>query len=304
MKTWIGLTVIATSLSVFGQAPKATAPVAPHRSSTHAEPSTQIGSPLPMEVSTSVEPHYRGMNASAIFDVLHRNIGVIKASEYETKTQFDARLQRIMSLPLFDGHKVGDQYTFALGGAWAGERSFSSEGGDPLSYLRGAIQTSYNSESQILTVTLPIVTGMASGMYDMAFGWGYDVRTVGHHVGQNAFGVKMAVTDSVIHEQTLDFNDADIAWLESHCEQESARSDVKCKVPVSAARARAMDGSIRVALGSTLKEPYTAEDSGTQKATIDSPYENHEVRHGLFISPNQLVIYDGRTGEVVAQYIK
>jgi hypothetical protein len=76
----------------------------------------------------------------------------------------------------------------------------------------------------MLTVTLPIVTGLTSGMYDLAFGWSSNVRTVGHHIGQNAFGVKMAVTDSMILEQTLDFNDVDIAWLESHCEQESKHS--------------------------------------------------------------------------------
>jgi hypothetical protein len=53
---------------------------------------------FPQLMSSSVGPHYRGMNAAAIYDVLHRNFGTAIASEYETKAEFSARLEKIKSL--------------------------------------------------------------------------------------------------------------------------------------------------------------------------------------------------------------
>jgi hypothetical protein len=250
---------------------------------------------------SSVDPHYRGMNVPAIYEILHRGLGAAKPSEYETKAQFDARIEKIKSLPLFGSHKIGDQYTFVLGGVWEGEGSISEGAGGPLSYLRGAIQTSYDAESQVLTVTIPAVTGVAFGTDHTSFGWGYRNRDTGHHVGQNAFGVKKVVTDVVSLRHTLEVDTANLAWLKAYCNQEFSR-DVQCKVSVPVGKARAMDGDVRVAFGATLKEPYTEEEAGTEKATIDSPFETYEVQRGLFISPNQLVIYSGRTGEIVAQY--
>lgn len=300
MKTCIVLVAFATSLTALSQTAKPRT-ATPHRATSSPSTSIVMGLPLPAGVLTSVDPHYRGMNVPTIYEILHRGLGSAKQSQYETKAQFDARIELMKGLTLFGNQKVGDQYTFVLGGGWNGGGSVSAEGGGALSYLRGAIQTAYDAESQVMTVTIPAVTGVGFGADHTAFGWGYSSRPVGHHLGQNAFGVKKTITESVSLQHTIEFESADISWLKAYCKQEFS-SDLQCEVSVPATKASAMDGDIRVALGGTLKEPYTEEESGTQKATIDSPYETFEVQRGVFISPNQLVIFSGRSGEIVAQY--
>lgn len=301
MKAWIMSAVFVTALVSDAQTGKPHASNAAHHPANHLDVAAAMGAPLPVGEVSSIDPHYRGMNLPAIYDILHRGLGEAKQSEYETKAQFDARIDKIRSLSLFGPHKIGDQYTFVLGGAWEGQGSVSAETEDSLASLRGAVQTSYDAETQILTVTVPSMLGLGSGTDQTSFGWGYSIRTTGHHVGQNAFGVRKVVAEGVTLQYTIEVDTADLVWLKPYCSKEFG-SDIECRVPVAAAKARGMDGDVRVALGGTLEQPYTEEEKGTSKATIDNPFEAYEVERGLFVSPNQLVIYSGRTGEILAQY--
>jgi hypothetical protein len=280
---------------------------------THAEPHhTQkhnvMGSPLPPGVVSSVDPYYRGMNVSAIYDVLHASLGEFKPSEYESSTQFETRLAKVSAVPLVGGRKVGEQYTFVLGTAWVGGGSVSDKNESADAYLSGALRTSYDAEAQMLTVTIPVDTGVqdfdtSSGIDHNSFRLGYGtVSNRGHYVGQNAYGVKKVISDVLMRIHSLEVDSADISWLKTYCKQEGGLSDVECTMSVPREKARAMDGGVRAAFGATLKAPFTEERSDVIDATINSPYQIRQIYQGLFIHPNQLVIFNESSGEILAQY--
>ena len=297
---WITFAAFAAlSLSGLGQAAKPSASTSPHRAAGRSETSQPTGEPLSTGTLSSVDPHYLGMNVDAIYSALHKGIGVAKQSEYETKSEFAARLEKIKALPLVGRHAIGDQYTFVVGGAWEGEGSVSKDNAQDLSVLRGAIETNYNAESEMLTVKIPKIQGLASGRDHISFGWSYDSHVTGKHIGENAFGVKKVIVDGISLQYTLEVDTADLGWLSAYCSQEY---DVECSVRIPAAKARAMDGDVRVAIGATLMAPYADEETGVDSATIDSPYETRQTERGIYIVPNQLVMYSRRSGEILAQF--
>ncbi len=154
----------------------------------------------------------------------------------------------------------------------------------------------------MLTVSIPAVAGTADMSDHTSLGWSYTSHATGRHVGQNAFGVKRMITERVTLQQTLEVDNRDLAWLKTYCSDSSG--DITCELLMPAAKARAMDGDIRVAFGATLTPPYMEEQTGTNTPSIDSPFETYVDSQSIYIVPNQVVIYAGRTGEVVADYSK
>ncbi len=289
------------SLAAVGMAQptKAHRPTVPQSSRTNV--SAPLGLALSDEEVTSVPAHYRGMNAASLYSTLRLCVGEVKRSQYETKEQFDAEQANLLQLPLANNHKVGDRFTFVIGGAWDGTGSVPIDEFTANEYLEGAIQTSYEATNGILTVKIPTVGGVDGSSDLSAFGLTYRSRTTGHHMGQNAFGVKKSVSEGVSLNYVLQVQNSDLLWLKRKCDQHYGM-DWECEFHIPADQARAMDGKIRVAISGTFVAPYIKEQSGQKTATLDSPYEEYEVSRGLYINPAQVVFFDSATGTVLAAY--
>lgn len=82
-----------------------------------------IGVSLPTGSFSSVDPHYMGTNVALLYDILRRVLGPTRRSQYETADQFSKKLDTLKQLTLIGNHRLGDQFTFVVGGVWNGEGS-------------------------------------------------------------------------------------------------------------------------------------------------------------------------------------
>lgn len=110
-----------------------------------------------------------------------------------------------------------------------------------------------------------------------------------NYVGTNAFGVKVRVRSLIEGTYAVSFNASD--WL-------TVQGLV---LAISAQQARVIKPHIRLLLVCSLREPFTQENVIGQDATVRNRYEHYIDEHYVTIQPEQLWIFDARSGRVLSK---
>ncbi|HZL55578.1 MAG TPA: hypothetical protein VFC21_00760, partial [Bryobacteraceae bacterium] len=127
-----------------------------------------------------------------------------------------------------------------------------------------------------------------------------DLTGENHYVGVNAFGVRRNVTRS--YSDTYELILADLNGIfEPTGEGAYKASEAPIRLQMSADQARDLKPNLQIAIVCTVASPRVYEDIETEDATIISPLENHTWARFIAIRPDQVWVFDTRTGRIVSK---
>jgi len=120
------------------------------------------------------------------------------------------------------------------------------------------------------------------------------------YVGTNAFGVSTRVSKSKRLTIYVSFDRLKaVSVIEKAGAGDVENMFLALPLHVSAAKARSMDGTIRVAYRYKLLPPLLASDDSYETPTLDSPYEDEEKKTLVVASLTGVMVFDDKTGEVL-----
>jgi hypothetical protein len=136
----------------------------------------------------SLPPHFSGNNAEVIYGLVRRKLPNPAKSEFETVTEFRARLEDFASKPLSaDAAKPHDLFAFAL----LGQPCVGAYSVEDKSAYRN-ITTHYDAE--IHKLTLALASDIFAARDDTWSSlWRSSRVYVGEYLGSNAFGIKKRI---------------------------------------------------------------------------------------------------------------
>ena len=133
-----------------------------------------------------VPPHFLGHNADAVYEAAKKNLPSSAQSEFESKSEYLARLVALSSKPFWANMKANDQFVFVLGQAWSGAVPDYAAG------LYGYLETHYDAESKKMTIGIPLELRW-SDSHQWTPLWHRVQTHLGSYVGGNAFGARRVV---------------------------------------------------------------------------------------------------------------
>ena len=243
--------------------------------------------------SNKLPANFQGDDADLLYRAIAQKLVHPDKEEFESSAEYETRLQVFASQPLLGKMSAGDEFAFVLG--LGGE---SVRGADATVY--GKIQTSYDADAQVLTVTIPLdpLSDEDGNFYDWASIWKREGVPLGSYVASNAFGVKAQVRrfNDLSTEILIDNSD----WLEPDCSKNPG--DVTCNVTVGSSVARSFAAHPRVLVIGKMLPPFISSQEDTSEPTVDTPSEIHHHYKLLHFRLDQLWVFDGQTGGVLHKY--
>ena len=292
---WMSRIGILLALA-FGSIASAQTP--PKRAQAPPQQNQAIGQSFDMD-RISLPPHFVGSNADAIYDAATGGLKNPVQSEFESRSEYQARLADLSTKPFWGGLNANDHFAFVLGQAWSGATPVSASGEDQ-GLLYGFIETKYDAEAQQLTVKIPIdaLSDADGNFYRWASLWRRVQTHLGSYIGQNSFGVKKTVNRLGVKDTELVIQDAD--WLDFDCQHES--DSESCSIPMDPIKARVLSRNVRVIVVGSIVAPFVSAQNDVSQPSIDNPWELHSSYRLLHIRLDQLILADSQTGQIVKEY--
>ena len=284
------IVIIAALGSALGQStptrkPSASGPTHAGIGSAQAKPSPPqpkfLGASLDLS-QASLGPDFRGHDIIAIFEAIKTSPALKEKSEFESTAAFEARRAGIVEQPLFGRLTPSGYFGFVI-----------SE--EPVL----APQFKYDADSQTLAITLegsnqrfimdrdePTLNGILIQRI---------VRNRDSYVGSNAFGASGEVRRTYSEEYGVAFSQNN--WLFGGSER--LRPRFTYLMAMSPDQARAIKVDAKLLLVCRLSPPWFRHGAHGHDATISEPYETLIGDSYLQAAPEQLWVFNQKTGEVI-----
>ncbi len=279
MRLLVGVPLILAHAFAQGSPPKSATKQIPAQS-------TYLTRPLPISAET-VGPSFRGHDIVSLVTELRRSpLGAAK-SEFETTPQYEQRLKSLLE-------SRSRQYVFALD-------EFTAE-------------ASYDADKEVtnVSVTAPFVVGVYDSDNHIVndpkgdstyFSSGIELRSIlrstSQYVASNSLGVKVNVTRSTYDEFGVVINKDDTLFLDIGpcCDHAGTRKAV-LSLDMDVQTAKLLKPFLSAALVCTLVNPIVYAGTGGTTPTISSPREVKTNQQYLLVRPDELWVYDRRSGHV------
>jgi hypothetical protein len=224
--------------------------------------------------SSNIMPNFKGHSTTQIYASLY-NSGTPTKGKFETTEEFQERLRRANSKPLF------------------GKVRKSS----PLAFSVSPSQIDYNADSEEMKVYFYFWENPEGGLSIMS----ENGKTITkQYVAQNGFGAKTVVTEtsrisfgfSVVNYEKFWFSDTDI----------SKRHALTFQFRVPRSSAPKFENSAKgLFIGYISAPEHEMRGSGRESATFDSPYASVTILNYVCIRLKLSLLYNSKTGYVYAR---
>lgn len=241
--------------------------------------STFLSKPLDLSLET-LGPRFIGHDIVAVIRELAGSPLNKPKSEFETTVEYTARIKRLM-----DSRER--RYTFVL-------NAFLYD------------DAAYDADREIMTAKVEahqlFLFDASDSISDRpALELTEILRSKGAYVGKNAFGVSAQVTRTVTDEFGLALLDDDDE-LFSQADGAIGDRSVSTEIEMPANEAKLIKPFLRFALVCTLDNPTVYTNTDTSSATISNPREVKVLRHYILVRPDELWVYDARSGNVLSKF--
>ena len=236
----------------------------------------------------SLPPGYRGQSLDSVIAKLEERHKAREKDEYETEAEFKARIAALPEKPLVGRLTLADSFAF----------SFAK--GEPGS--KPNLEAQYDADAEVFRLRLGTDGVREKDGSVVADDFFLGVCSESWHEGEsytgvNGFGAKATIRPVMLLRRCLRFprkmllDDA-----RGHLEPETL--DLTFRVAVPRAEARATSGDFRVLfLGKIVSEAVLSRYDGA-KPTIQSPLDLTEATEYVKFLPEQVWVYNGRTGRI------
>lgn len=276
----VGLAVLLIIGTMPGQSksPPATTSVRPP--TAHPKPRIADSQYLTtsFDINTSnLGQNFVGHHLPKLYETLSLSAALSPKSDFESTAAFQARMKAFYGQPVFGTLKSTDRLALILR--------------DPSTVL-----FLYDADRQTLDVRL---TSISSTFYRSPL----DTLTIvsfyhpkGSYVGTNAFGATADVRKAYVEDYSVAFSENNLLF----------RSDGYSRrfiytMAMSPDEAKALIPDARVLLLCHLAEPWHYTEGNSHDATLSEPFDTVRDQHFVVIVPEQLWVFNRKTGAVVAK---
>jgi hypothetical protein len=223
---------------------------------------------------TNLGQDFMGHDITAVAETIKNSPALKEKSEFESTSAFETRRAGFVAQP--NGYM----------GFVVGEESITPE-------------FKYDADSQTLAVTLTGSTERFIMDKDKPTLDGVLIRSIvrdeDSYIGSNAFGAKVEVRRTYSEEYGVVFNQDN--WLFRSSERYKRKFTYLLPMPPD--EARTLKADAKLLLVCRLMQPWFRHSAHGHDATIDEPYKTLIGDNYLQAVPEQLWIFNQRTGEVV-----
>ena len=116
--------------------------------------------------SNKLPANFQGDDADLLYRAIAQRLVHPGKEEFESSAEYEKRLQAFASQPLLGKTSASDEYAFVLGRGGESVRDIDAT-------VYGKIQTSFDADAQVLTVTIPLdpLSDDDGNFYDWASVW-------------------------------------------------------------------------------------------------------------------------------------
>jgi hypothetical protein len=241
----------------------------------------------PLDLGTSnLGQDFQGNDIAVLYEAIKNSPAFKEKSEFETTAQFETRRQSFKNQPILGGLTTASPLAFVLPG-------------DSPIY---SPQFKYDADSQTLAFTLE---GRSTTFYLESGHPDFDTLVIrstvldrGTYIASNAFGAKVEVEKTYSRDNGVAFSKDN--WLFRGSESGYLRKFTHL-FSMPPEQARALKDGGRVLLVCRLVDPWFRETVHGHEAKIDEPYETTVSDNYLQAIPEQLWIFNQKTGEVLSK---
>jgi hypothetical protein len=262
-------------------------PTTPQSASTSAQSSQvrpqYLKSPLDL-TANNVGANFFGHDIAAIFQAVKSSPSLQEKSEFESTAVFQARRAAFVSQPLFASLLPTAHLAFivAEGSTFAPRFRYDADS-QTLSLLLTATSEQFILDKHRPTLDTILVQRV--------------VRDSGTYVGTNAFGAKVEVRKTFAEEYGIAFEQH--SWIFPRSGgYERAFSYVMAMEPDQARTLKVDAGLLLIC---RLEEPWIRSTAHGHEATISEPYETLVGDNYLQVIPEEIWIFNKKTGDVIAK---
>ncbi len=284
--------VLAQPSKPKGESPKATVQTPSPRANPQDRP---LSGPRPRYFQGAVPsgkdplgPTFLGHDVRVLVAEIDRTIAARPKSEFETSAQYKSRLnsfhaqdwRRVTVLPI------------------------EEDSPDRLYYnSQGRVRFQYDADRQIMTgrIEPSANAGLLNDNSNAKQGFRLqkDCLAAGHYVGSNSFGTSALVKKIACKEYILTFERS--SELFEKTESYSENVVAKLEIPMAPQEAMSQKASLRVALVFRVSDATVHRRNFLTKPTIADPYETAELHRFLVVDPEELWVFDFRTGRIITR---
>jgi len=238
----------------------------------------------PMDLGLmNLGPNFMGQDIKAVFDAIKNAPALKEKSEFETTADFEKRRAGFMEKPLYANLEPWSPMGFVVGEAILSDQKFE-----------------YDADSKTLTLTFtPSTDYLGSGLHQPPL-HSIPVRTtrVGQrsYTGTNAFGAVVDVDSKSYVQYGILNHDT---WLFSTGKY--GNPERKYSVQMTPDEAKVLETAPKLLVICHLVSPWLREEAGWDDATLDVPIAVHTQYNYIQAIPEQLWIFNQKTGVVYAK---
>lgn len=253
-------------------------PTAPSRQTNPVSKPQSKYVPVPLDVTVAtLGPNFTGHDITAVVRAIKKSSALTSKSEFESTSTFSTRRAGFLDHPLYGNVRPSNYLGFVVD--------------------NDATEFKYDADSQILTVTLTGGTEHFVLEEDEPTLDSVLIRRIvlssDRYLGGNAFGAKVTVTRTTSEEYGVAFNQN--SWL---FPEENSQT-FKYLIAMGPLEARAMKASAKLLLVCRLSDPWFRHGAHGINPTINNPTETNVGENYLQVSPEQLWLFNQKTGEII-----
>jgi PDZ domain len=248
---------------------------------TKAPPPKYLTVPLDLG-QTNLGADFVGHDITAVFETIRNSPALKEKSEFESTSAFQRRRSGFSDQPLFANVTPTGFFAFVVEG------------------VVYAPQFKYDADAQMLAVALSAQTVSFTMDKDKPTLDGVRIRRINidrdSYIGSNAYGAKIKVDRTYASEFGVAFNQGN--WLFRTAERYSLQQ-FSYLLAIGPDEAKALKADLKLLLVCRLTDPWFRHSAHGHDPTVTEPYETLVDENYLQISPEQVWIFNSRTGEVV-----
>lgn len=264
-------------------APAQTHASRPASKRTHQQPQPQYLT-VPLDVTLSnVGAAFLGQDITAVAEAIKKSPALAEKSEFESTSAFETRRAGFLDHPLYGTVRPTGYFGFVVEDDSAFAPAFK-----------------YDADSQVLAVTLAGNSEHFIMEKDQATLDTLPIRLVvlsrDNYIGSNAFGAKVSVARTYAEQYGLALSQKN--WLLHSPSDETSRTFTYL-LSMRPEEARATKTDAKILLVCLLSRPWLRHAVHSHDPTIDEPTETVIEENYLQISPEQVWVFNQKTGEVI-----
>ena len=223
-------------------------------------------------------PSFAGNDIEAIHRKLTETWASERKGEFEMNQEFRTRMEREKDLPLIASLTRRSTLAFVI----------------PLE----SYDTSYDADGQVLRLKMNVtnVTDVIDAKMFSAIEVKSTVDSAARGVGENAFGMKMAID---IKSETY----YSLAFLKSgpRTARRTETGDFVASIRLGRDEASKIKDKVRGLVICELVPPFSSSDYESREARIDYPYEFHLTKNYVHVSVLGVWFFDSGSGRILAK---